>query len=196
MLSGRNKRYLLLEAFVVLFGVLAALLVDEARENATLRSAAEAAQQRVIHEARQNLAELVHLDQVVRERLASLRALRDESTEGQSLADLLSRFQGFRTPDLSSAAWERLSRSALADSVDYAFLEQVFRLQILNRQYTQLDQQINALIYSELFYLPEKLDIAIKITERIKSQQIGWAMELIPMYEEFLQTYDQSTRNP
>lgn len=174
-----------LEGFVVLFGVLAALLVDRVREDVVQHRAARAAVDRLFEEVAQNLGEMRGLQHVASERLDSLRALRDAPPD-LGLSDLIGRFYGFRTPDLSEAAWERLSTSQLADSVDPELLSAAFYLYEWNHQFDRLDDQINRLVYSEIYYLPERRPTAIDVSERIMEQQLSWAAQAIPMFEAFL----------
>ena len=187
----KDPRYLALEAVVVLFGVLAALFVDGIRDEAARQDAAAAGVERLFAEASQNLNELRDLSDVVNDRLVLIRALRDDAQEDAGLADLVARFHGYRTPDLSEGAWQRLSGSSLADSVDPELLAEGFYLYQLNRHFSQLDQSINQLVYSELFYEPEGRATAIAISERIMEQQTAWANEIIPRYEQFLSRADQ-----
>ena len=178
--------YLALEGIVVLFGVLAALLVDGARERSSQRHAAEAAEERVYREVSQNLDELQDLVDVVTDRLERLRALRDERPTGRPLSDLVDRFAGYRTPELSSAAWERLSGSQLADWVDPEVLEAAFYLYERIEAFDSLDGEINRLVFGDSYFDPLSTATAIAISERIMEQQLVWAAELIPRHEQFL----------
>jgi hypothetical protein len=186
-----DLKYLILEGFVVLFGVLLALLVDGVRQTAAERTAAEAAVQRVHVEVARNLDELLDLTVVVEQRLGQLRALHTDAPQGAALSDLIGRFRGYRTPDLSEAAWRRLSGSDLSDLVDPALTTDAFYLYEWNRQYQNLNLEINRLIYSEVFYDPMRLSTAIRISERIMEQQLSWARDVIPLHEAFLSRDDQ-----
>jgi len=161
-------------------------LVDGARDSANQRRAAEAAQERVYREVRQNLVELQDLTEVVTERLERLRGLRDEEPEGLPLAELVGRFVGYRTPELSSAAWERLSGSQLADWIDAEVLEAAFFLYERIEAFDALDREINRLVFGELYFDPSSTTTAIAVSERIMQQQLVWAAELIPRHERFL----------
>ncbi len=185
VMRRQDIKYLGLEAVVVIFGVLTALLVERVREDQARRSAADVAVERLYEEVGRNLAEMQELETVVRERLGHLRQLRDEGVRG-SLADLVGRFTGYRTPELSAAAWNRLSGGGLADVVDPELMAEAFYLYEWNEQFAQLDREVNRLIYSELFYVPERRETAIAISERIMEQQLSWAALAIPEYEAFL----------
>jgi hypothetical protein len=189
MIRRGDLKYLVLEGFVVLFGVLLALLVDGLREGAAQREAGAAAVDRVLEETRQNLLEIEDLVEVVEGRLGQLRALEDDVPANAGLSDLIGRFRGYRSPELNEAAWLRLSGSSLADAVDPTFLTEAFYLYEWNHQYTQLDREISRLVYSELFYLPDRRSTAIRISERIMEQQLSWASELIPRYQRFLERF-------
>jgi hypothetical protein len=190
MIRRGDVRYLLLEGLVVLFGVLIALVVDGVRERAIQHAAADAAVARVILEVQQNLSEFQDLEVVVEERLSRLRALGSSPTASAGLSDLVDRFGGYRSPDLSEAAWLRLSGSDLADVVDQTFLTDAFHLYEWNRQYDQLDGEITGLVYSELFYLPSRTSIAIRMSGKLMEQQLSWAAQLIPEYQMFLERFD------
>lgn len=181
----QDVRYLALEGLVVLFGVLFALLVDRVREERVQQDAADAAVQRLVVEVTQNLGELRDLKSVVQSRLSRLQALKGVAQPG-GLSELLSQFEGFRTPDLSEGAWNRLSSSGAASSVDPDILMQAFYLYEWNRQFDQLDDEISRLVYSELFYSPERRSTALAISERIMGQELAWADEAIPHFEQFL----------
>ena len=184
---GRGDlKYLVLEGLVVVFGVLAALVVDGWREEAARRSAAESALERVMAEVSLNLQELEDLSATVTERLERLRSLKTDAPPGVPLSELINRFTGYRTPDLREAAWDRLSGSDLSDLVDQDLLNEAFYLYEWGRQFDGLDLEIYRLTFRELFYLPEKRSTAILISERIMEQQLSWTRELIPVYREFL----------
>lgn len=187
MIGRRDFRYLALEAVVVLFSIIAALFVDGAREEAARRASAQVGVERLILEVEQNLRELGAMRDDVETRLRQIRALRADPPADAGLAELISRFQGYRTPDLAEAAWERLSGGDLADDVDPDLLADAFRLYEWNRQFDQLDQEISRFVYSETFYLPERLDTALAISERIKEQLLSWAAVAIPQFESFLE---------
>ncbi len=186
LMRSKGWRYLALEALVVIFGVLIALLVDRWREEAARRDDADAAVIRVLREAQQNLDAMRLLDAVVRDRLAQLRAAAADAPEDAGLADLMGEFHGYRSPDLSGAAWHRLAASELADIVDPEWLAEAFYLYEWNQDFAQLDGEVSRLIYSELFYLPEHRATAVAISERLMAQQLTWARQAIPQYERFL----------
>ncbi len=175
MIGRRDFRYLALEAVIVLFSIIAALFVDSAREEAACRAAAQAAVERLMLEVDLNLHELRAMRDDVTTRLRQIRALRDQPPADVGLAELIDRFQGYRTPDLAEATWERLSGSDLASVVDPDLLAEAFRLYEWNRQFDQIDREISRFVYSEVFYLPERLDTALAISERIKEQLLAWA---------------------
>lgn len=186
MIGRRDFRYLALEAVVVLFSIIAALFVDSARSEAARRASAVVGVERLMLEVEQNLHELRAMRDEVETRLGQLRAVRDDPPAA-GLAELIDRFQGYRTPDLAEAAWERLSGGDLAGEVDPDLLAEAFRLYEWNRQFDQLDQEISRFVYSETFYLPERLDTALAISERIKEQLLSWAAAAIPQFEAFLE---------
>ena len=158
MIGRRDFRYLALEAVVVLFSIIAALFVDSAREGEARRVAAQAGVERLKLEVERNLDELRAMSDDVGARLAQIRAIRGHRPTGVGLSELIHRFQGYRTPDLDEAAWERLSGSDLASVVDPDLLADAFRLYEWNRQFDQIDQEISRFVYSEVFYEPERLD--------------------------------------
>ncbi len=187
MIGRRDFRYLALEAVIVLFSIIAALFVDSAREEAARRAAAQAAVEHLMLEVDLNLHELRAMRDDVTTRLRQIRALRDQPPADIGLAELIDRFQGYRTPDLAEATWERLSGSDLASVVDPDLLADAFRLYEWNRQFDQIDREISRFVYSEVFYLPERLDTALAISERIKEQLLAWAAVAIPQFESFLE---------
>lgn len=194
MIGRKDFRYLALESVVVLFSIVAALFVDSAREDAARRESADASVERLMLEVGQNLEELREVRDDVATRLEQIRALRDHPPNDVGLAGLIDRFQGYRTPDLSEAAWERVSRTELAGVVDPDLLAEAFYLYEWNRQFDQIDREISRFVYSEVFYLPERLDTAIAISERIKEQLLAWASVAIPQFEAFLARRQASTQ--
>jgi hypothetical protein len=149
VLRREDLRFLLLEGVMVLMGVLAALLVEGAREEAANRRAVRVATERLVLEVDQNAEELKDLQEVVTERLALLRELRSAISTERSLAELVPQFGGFRTPDFNNAAWDRLSRSSLGESADPDLLRDAFYLYEWNEQFEALDGEINDLVFSE-----------------------------------------------
>ena len=182
----RNLKYLALEAVVVLFGVLAALLVDGFRDEAGRQEAADAAVERLFVEAAQNLDELLDFRDDVAGRLERLRALRSDAPADVALIALAPRFGGYASLDLSEGAWERLARSDLANSVDPELLEEAFYIYERHQWFDALTLEIYSLVFGEIFYLPERTSTGIAISQGIMEQQIRWANELVPLYENLL----------
>lgn len=188
-LRREDIRFLFLETAMILVGVLAALVVDGAREDAATRRAVEAATSRLAVEVQGNAQELNELFEVVGERVIRLRELRSDRYSGMSLAQIQSEFGGFRSPEFSSAAWDRLSRSALGEKADPDLLRDAFYLYEANTQLKSLDDQVKSLVFSELYFSPHRARLAIDIAERIMEQQLSWAGILLPRYEAFLSAH-------
>lgn len=137
---------------------------------------------------RGNAQELTDLFEVVEERIVRLRELRGSRYSGKSLAQLQSEFGGFRSPELSAAAWDRLSRSALGEQADPELLRDAFYLYEANTQLKSLDDRVKNLVFSELYFSPDRAPLAIDIAERIMEQQLSWAGILLPQDDAFLST--------
>lgn len=185
MATSRDLRYLLFEGLIVVFSVLVALAVDEWRENRSLDARTEVALDRLTDEIVRNRAELAELADVVEDRLERLRTLADDPTAQGSLGRLIGRFGGYRSPEFSEAAWSRLVSSPLADRVDPAFLEGAFDLYAFHPYFRGLDEEVNRLIYSELFHDPGRMRTALLISERIMVQQRIWAREALAAHDAF-----------
>jgi hypothetical protein len=52
-----------------------------------------------------------------------------------------------------------------------------------------LNGKVSDLVFSELFFSPERVGVASAIAERIMQQQMSWARQLLPRYDEFLAAY-------
>ena len=191
VLRREDLRFLFLEALMILIGVLAALLLDSAREEAETRRGVRAARERLVLEVSQNRAELMDLEEAVSGRLSLLQQQRFGLQHGTSLADRMAEFGGFRTADFSDAAWDRLSRSYLGDSADPDLLRDAFYLYEWNAQFESLNGEINDLVFSEIFFTADKATVAIDISEWIMNQQLSWARELMVRYDDFLETHSE-----
>ena len=189
VIRREDLRFLFLETLMVLIGVFAALFLDGAREEARTARAVEAATMRLVREVRQNQQELESLSEVVSTRVVLLRQQRDALEPGIALSGAVGGFGGFRTADFSDAAWARLSRSQLGESADPDLLRDAFFLYEWNAQFEGLNEEINDLVFSELFFSPGKVAVALDISERIMDQQLAWAAGLLARYEEFLAAY-------
>jgi hypothetical protein len=189
-----DLRKIFVDSLVVLVGVLAALLLNNLREDAAANRAARVATERLVQEVEQNAEGLRNAEKVVTRRLALLRELRTEIPAGKSLGDFITQFHGFWVVDLNTSAWEYLSRSALADFVDPALLHDAFALYSVNKGFDQQNEQIQNFVYSELFVSAEKASTGIDVSEAIMWQQLKWAEETLPKYEEFLSRYSPETR--
>jgi hypothetical protein len=171
---------------MVLIGVLAALFLDGIREDFESAKSVSAARLRLVSEVEQNQAELREMVEVVSDRLGRLRELRSNRSSDANLARLAPDFGGFRTAELSDGAWDRLSRSSLGDLVDQDFLRAAFNLYEWNEQLEVLNAEIRDLVFSELYFSPAKVGVALDISERIMEQQLTWAEQLGARYDEFL----------
>ena len=185
-IDRRDIRFLALESLMVLLGVLVALFVDEWRQASAADAEAEAAVLRLAEEVRQNLRELNELDSVAAYRLGLLDDLEPELDGSQSLASMVGRFGGYRSPDLARSAWERISTGQVADRLPAAFREDAFRLYALHRYFDRLDEHVDRLVFSEAFHEPSRAPIALAISRRIMAQQRVWAQEFVPKHEAFL----------
>lgn len=189
VLRREEIRFLILETLMVVVGVLAALFLDRVREDAENERTVAAARARLVTEVEQNREELQELVKVVSSRLDLLLQQRAEIPPGTSLAELVGEFGGFRTADFSDAAWDRLSRSYLGEMADADLLRDAFYLYEWNGQFEDLNGKISDLVFSELFFSPERAGAASDIAERIMRQQLSWAKDLIPRYDDFLAAY-------
>ncbi|AMX01630.1 hypothetical protein [Microbulbifer thermotolerans] len=184
-----DVRRLLLDTLVVLIGVLAALLVNNIREEMVAKQAAREATDRLLQEMALNAEELRSFREMVDVRLSALLDLRQELPADKSLRELIGRFHGYRILDLDDSSWEYLSHNALASSVDPELLHEAFALYSVNAQFEELNGRIHDIVYSELFVSPDKVLMAIDISEAVMRQQLRWADELLPKYERFLDRY-------
>ncbi|WP_323847360.1 hypothetical protein [Microbulbifer magnicolonia] len=187
-------RRLLVDILVVLIGVLAALVLNNVREDAVADRAARVAKARLMQEVEQNAEELRDAREVVERRLSLLGELRGQLPAGKSMKDLVEQFRGFWVVELNASSWEYLSRSALADSVDPDLLQETFALYKFNRQFDQLNGQIADFVYSETFVLPDRAATALDISEAIMWQQLRWLDLLLPQYQQFLSRYAEGGR--
>lgn len=189
VLRREDLRFLTLETVMVVIGVLAALFLDRVREDAENAGAVAAARIRLVVEVEHNRGELRELAEVVSGRLDLLLGQRAAVRPGTSLAGLVGEFGGFRTAEFSDAAWDRLSRSRLGEMADPDLLRDAFYLYEWNAQFEDLNGKISDLVFSELFFSPERFGVASAIAERIMRQQMSWARQLLPRYDEFLAAY-------
>ncbi len=185
-----DVRLIVLETGMVLVGVLAALFVDGWRESRRLDEEARGATNRLLDEVRVNLRELESLDSVVTERSARLRALEPELDGTTPLGALTARFGGYRSPDLSEGAWQRVSLGAVAEHVPPDMLEEAFELYALHRYFLGLDEQIGRLVYGEMNLDPARVRYAWAVALAIMEQQASWAREFIPHYRDFLSRWE------
>lgn len=188
LLRGEWRR-LLVDTLVVLIGVLAALVLNNVREDIAAERAARGATSRLIQEVTDNAEALRDTREVTQRRLSALQELREQLPADKSLKDLVDRFHGYWVVELNASSWEYLSRSALADSVDPNLLQEAFALYKANRRFDQLNGQIQDFVYSEAFVSPDRTVTAVHISEAIMWQQLRWSEELLPEYEKFLERY-------
>ncbi|MBB3063042.1 hypothetical protein [Microbulbifer rhizosphaerae] len=186
-------RRLLVDTLVVLIGVLAALVLNNIREDMVAERAARIATERLLQEVAGNAESLQDAREVMERRLSLFRELREDLPAGKSMNDLLPRFHGYWFVDLNSASWEYLSRSALADSVDPELLQDAFDLYSVNKHFDSLSSQIQDFVYSEIFVSPDKIHVAMNVSEAIMRQQLRWAEHMVPEYEKFLARYSGET---
>ncbi len=189
-IGRQDVRFLVLEGIMVLFGVLAALFVDEWRQERELRAEARAAMESVVVEVRENLEELQALDSVVTRRMELLDALQPELDGTTPLASLAGRFRGYRTPELSENAWQRLTAGRAADHVPGAFLQDGFAVYTFNAKFSRLEDEVTRLVFSEVNFDPGRVRTAWSIARGIMDQQVAWAGVSTERYQAFLERWD------
>ncbi|MGL6160097.1 hypothetical protein [Microbulbifer sp.] len=185
-------RRLLVDTLVVLIGVLAALVLNNIREDVVAERAAREATARLVREVEQNAEDLRSVREKIERRLSALREMREQLPADKSLKDLIEHFRGYLAVELNASSWEYLSRSALANSVDPELLQEAFDLYSFNTQFDGLNGQIQDIVYSELFVSPDKTAAAIDISETIMGQQLRWMEEALLKYEKFLDRYSSA----
>lgn len=187
-----DLRFLLLEGLIVLFGVLAALMVENWREGRETDRAVEAAMESLEREVERNREELLATYRIVsarRDRLLQLDSLVDGSRPFSAYDEL---FGGYRVPELSRSAWERASGGALANQVPADYLQDAFGLYERMSELEKLGGQITGLVFSETLHTPERARAAYGISLEIMSQQRAWARQLIEQHDAFLRRYGQA----
>lgn len=192
-LRGELRR-LLVDTLVVLIGVLAALVLNNIREDMLAERAARVATERLVQEVANNTEELRDAREVVQRRLSKLGKLQGDIPPGKSLKELVLQFNGFWSVNLNASSWEYLSRGALADSVDPQLLQDAIVLYKTNGSFDRLNDQIQSFVYSEAFVSPDKASAALEISETIMLQQLNWVDWLLPQYESFLERYGAQGR--
>lgn len=184
-----NYRFLILEGLMVLLSVLAALVMDDWRQNREVMERVTVAVERVVTEVIQNQGELEELVGNATARRDALGRMLEEAGGSRSLANRINEFGGYPVPDLSRAAWERVNSGAVADHVPEAFLDDAFDLYTLDGQYQSLADRIDEVVYSRLFFDADQARLAMLISWRILDQEVVWARILLGRYEIFLEKY-------
>lgn len=176
------------EALVVVFSVLVALAVDEWRENRQIQHRVDQSMERVVAEVRLNLRELEETDSIVAARREDLASLRERVATGDdALADL--DYGGFRLPELSTGAWDRMSGGQNGDRVPADFMEDAFRLYGGLEQLDAMGDDIRRLAFGEVMYQPDRAPIAWRLAMTVTGSQRGIFQEMIARHQAFLREH-------
>ena len=184
-----DLRFLALEGLIVLFGVLAALMVDNWREEAETERAMEAAVASLNDEVTRNRAELVNVDSIVRARRERLVALESEVDRSRPFSAYDGRFGGYVLPELERSSWERASGGSLAHEISPELLQDAFILYGRTRVLEEMSSRVLDLVFSETFHTPASAPAAYGISLEIMDNQLAVLEELIERHETFLERY-------
>lgn len=179
-------RFFLLESLVVVFSVLAALGVDQWREERAQRALAREAMADVVEEVRANLRELEYTESVTRDRLERLRGLAPEIDTDRPYFEQLGSFPGYYTADLGVSAWERATTGTAGAHIPSDFYSDAFPVYRGTELLMSLEGRIQNLVFGPLVYEPSSAPVALRIADAILEQQIGWIDAYRGGFEAFL----------
>ena len=187
--ESRWKRFqqLSLEGLVIVVSVLVALVVEGYRlERAEIDEVAEALAA-LEAEVQANLEELVAFEAVVTERHARLVAIASEIDGSQPFSEYVSRFGGYRVPDLDVSAWARISSDPVANRIAPERLRDAFLLYDYLNYLSRMNDQIIQFAFSPGYHDPDEAEVSHRVAEAILSQQIDYAEALAPLHRAFLE---------
>jgi hypothetical protein len=184
-LDLKNKKAMIAELIIILFGILLALGLDEWNSERTIARDLEAEQERLEEEISHNYYELVQLCAVIASRLESLETIGVRLDQGASFA-LDSEFFGFPFPELVDAVWQRLSRDERSSRMDPDYIEAVYTLYYANDLQVDLVRSISDFVFSPTYSDPGEAQIAYSISKRLLAQQANLTANSLLAYQELL----------
>lgn len=191
-LRREDLRFLALEGLIVLFGVLAALMVENWREARETDRAVEAAMETLNAEVARNRDELVNVDSIVRNRRDRLLRIESEVDGSTPFSAYDGRFGGYSLAELDRSAWERASSTALATQMPAEYLRDAFVLYGRNEVLEQMSSRVFDLVFSETFHSPASARAAYGISLEIMNNQLAVLADLIERHEAFLERYAEA----
>lgn len=184
-----DLRFLALEGLIVLFGVLAALMVEDWRQDAELARSVDAARASLNAEVARNRDELVSVDSAVRVRRERLVEIEDEVDGSAPFANFTGRFGGYLLPELDRSAWNRASSDVLANEMPPEYLRDAFLLYGRNDVLEEMSGRILDLVFRETYHSPASARAAYGISLEIMDNQLAVLEDLIERHEAFLERY-------
>lgn len=187
-----DLRFLALEGLIVLFGVLAALMVEDWRQDAELARSVDAARASLNAEVARNRDELVSVESTVRARRERLVRIEDEVDGSAPFADFGGRFGGYSLPELDRSAWNRASSDVLANEMPRDYLQDAFLLYGRNDVLEEMSGRALELVFSETYHSPASARAAYGISLEIMDNQLAVLGDLIERHEAFVERYGSS----
>lgn len=183
----RTAQTLLLEGVMVVSSVLLALALNAWYEGQQEQERANAAEDAIRAEVRLNLDELRMSLERIRARSFALDSLASRISKDRAFYPLMTEFDGFYTPDLQNATWQRTLRQPFMARLPREFVEDAFTLYDWN--FDVLEREILDFSMSDLAHTPGEAETAYSIARALTLEDVRFVEELIRRHDAFLEEH-------
>lgn len=135
--------------FMVMIGVLLALLVDEWREERQIEEMVSLTEERVLSEIRENAIQLQSYSERLTERFEELQSWEQELGPELSFREQPG-FPGMPAVSLSDAAWQRANSSDVTNYMNNELIEHAYGLYLTNERIINAEDRLLDPIFSSM----------------------------------------------
>lgn len=195
--NSANVKKFLLEMFPVVLGILLAFMINNWNELIKEKKALAIAKTQIVQELVNNHNECYKVINVQEKRNNFFIVYRDSiekySNMGYSLAQLP--FQGLNIPNISRTAWDATNYSGNISNIDFEELQMLTAIYQMQKIFTDVQNQLITIIYSNNMYSPESLSSTFYSLKRVNGDFINFAKAITSAYEEYLNKYAPESLN-
>ena len=180
---------LMIEGFVVLFGVMAAFLITEWRQGVEGKKAVIQGQARLNEEILDTYQSMKIFEQDVSQRLEKLINLESEIDGSLAMKDYFKHFTGFRVTEIYDATWSRINRVNIVEGFKPEYYEDAANLYLHLSYIEKYNLELYGLNLNPIIYQPEQAKVAYQVCLSLMKHHLMFVRDSLGDHKRFLEKY-------
>ena len=177
--------------FPVVLGILLALMINNWNESIKEKKALSIAKTQIIQELVNNHYECIKIIDIQQKRNNFFTVYTDSIEKYSGLSYSLAQlpFQGVNIPTISRTAWDATNYSGIISKIDFEELQMLTSLYQMQSIFTNVQNQLIAIVYGNNMYSPESLSSTFYSLKRLNDDFVDIARGIANAYEVYLNKY-------